>query len=80
MKTKALLAILLVGAAWASVATATKPYQTRTVCHRGKTLQVSKHAVYAHMGHGDLYGPCRGDIEPASNTSVDAVRRPCPAQ
>lgn len=57
-KTKALLAILLVGAAWASVATrAERPPGDRwefKVCHRGKLLTIrNKHRLTAHFRHGD---------------------------
>jgi hypothetical protein len=29
-----------------------------TICHKGKTIKVSKHAVRAHLRHGDTLGPC----------------------
>lgn len=61
--TKAFLAILLVGAAWASVATATKAQQPggwklRPICHKGRMIYVAKHAISAHLQHGDT-ATCR---------------------
>ena len=32
------------------------------VCHKGKTVRVSEHAVQAHLAHGDTMGPC--EVEP----------------
>jgi hypothetical protein len=33
-----------------------------TICHKGKTIKVSKNAVKAHKKHGDKIGkPCRKD-------------------
>ena len=29
-----------------------------TLCHKGKTIQVSPFAVSAHIAHGDSHGPC----------------------
>lgn len=29
-----------------------------TICHKGKTIRVSKNAVPAHLRHGDTTGPC----------------------
>ncbi len=31
------------------------------ICHKGKTLCVSRHAVLAHLRHGDTEGPCGGN-------------------
>lgn len=32
-----------------------------TICHKGKTIKVSKHAVRKHLRHGDTLGPCSTD-------------------
>ncbi len=29
-----------------------------TICHKGKTLTLPEPAVQAHLGHGDMLGPC----------------------
>ncbi len=57
-KMKALLSILLVGAAWASVAMATKVPRDVTLCHKGKTIVVSGKELRAHMAHGDCLRRC----------------------
>ena len=31
------------------------------ICHKGHTLCVSRHAVPAHLKHGDTEGPCRSN-------------------
>ncbi len=28
------------------------------VCHKGKTLEIAKPALEAHLKHGDTQGPC----------------------
>jgi len=39
---------------------ATRPYSDKVVvCHKGKTLEVDRNAMDAHLGHGDYRGPCR---------------------
>lgn len=35
-----------------------------TLCHNGNTITVSKHAVPAHLRHGDTLGPCPGPKKP----------------
>jgi len=39
---------------------ATRPYSDKVVvCHKGKTLEVDRNALDAHLGHGDHRGACR---------------------
>lgn len=30
-----------------------------TICHKGKTIEVDRNALDAHLKHGDYRGPCR---------------------
>jgi hypothetical protein len=40
-----------------------------TICHKGVTITVSKHAVPAHVRlHGDTIGPCRPGSRPGKKT------------
>ena len=32
-----------------------------TICHKGKTISVNKHALKAHLNHGDYKGKCKPD-------------------
>ncbi len=32
-----------------------------TICHKGKTISVDKHALKAHLKHGDYKGKCEKD-------------------
>ena len=48
-----------VGQAQNAVTAAQSQYGKKvTICHKGKTIKVSKHAVRAHLRHGDTLGPC----------------------
>jgi len=55
-------AVLLAGAAMLALAgCAATPYAQDkvTICHKNKkTLVLPQSAVSAHLGHGDVYGPC----------------------
>ena len=65
MKTKALIAMIFVGAGWASMAAAKHVPRDVLLCHNGKDVVVSAGAVQAHVAHGDCIGPCeRGCLEP----------------
>jgi hypothetical protein len=49
-------AVLAATPAWA---TGGKPGHDKvTVCHKGKTLKVDKHALKGHLRHGDKAGAC----------------------
>ena len=48
-----------VGQAQNAVSAAQSQYGKKvTICHKGKTIKVSRHAVRAHLRHGDTLGPC----------------------
>ena len=48
-----------VGAAQSAVSSAQGAYGKKvTICHKGKTISVSKKAWPAHQRHGDTLGPC----------------------
>jgi hypothetical protein len=48
-----------VGQAQNSTSAAQSQYGKKvTICHKGKTIKVNKHAVRAHLRHGDKLGPC----------------------
>jgi hypothetical protein len=48
-----------IGAAQTAVNAAQGQYGKKvTICHKGKTIKVSKHALRAHLRHGDTLGPC----------------------
>ena len=34
-----------------------------TICHKGKTISVDKHALKPHLKHGDYKGECKKDKE-----------------
>jgi glucose/arabinose dehydrogenase len=36
----------------------------RTICHKGRTIQVSVSSEPAHLAHGDSLGACAGDWQP----------------
>ena len=48
-----------VGQAGNAITAAQSQYGKKvTICHKGKTIKVSKHAVRAHLRHHDTLGPC----------------------
>src|SRR4029079_8521758 len=48
-----------VGQAGNAISAAQSQYGKKvTICHKGKTIKVSKHAVRAHLRHHDTLGPC----------------------
>ena len=48
-----------VGVAQSAVSAVQYQYGKKvTICHKGKTITVSKNAVPAHVRHGDTLGPC----------------------
>jgi hypothetical protein len=48
-----------VGAAQSAISSAHGAYGKKvTVCHKGKTITISKKAWPAHQRHGDTLGPC----------------------
>jgi hypothetical protein len=48
-----------VGQAQNAISAAQSQYGKKvTICHKGKTIKVSKHALRAHLRHGDTLGPC----------------------
>ena len=48
-----------VGQAQNAISAAQSQYGKKvTICHKGKTIKVSKHAVRAHLRHHDTLGPC----------------------
>ena len=48
-----------------------------TVCHKGKTISISKSAVSAHIGHGDVVGSCESHIDSDGDGVADDVDN-CP--
>jgi hypothetical protein len=48
-----------IGAAESAISAIEKQYGKKvTICHKGKTITVSKNAVPAHTKHGDTVGTC----------------------
>lgn len=48
-----------VGQAGNAISAAQSQYGKKvTICHKGKTIKVSKHALRAHLRHHDTLGPC----------------------
>jgi hypothetical protein len=48
-----------VGQAQNAISAAQSQYGHKvTICHKGKTIKVDKHAVRAHLRHGDTLGTC----------------------
>jgi hypothetical protein len=40
------------------------------VCHKGREIAVSFHAVPAHLAHGDFLGPCEAEAAAAASVLV----------
>ena len=48
-----------------------------TICHKGKTISISKSAVSAHIGHGDVVGSCESHTDSDGDGLADDVDN-CP--
>jgi hypothetical protein len=50
-----------------------------TVCHKGKDLRVSAHALAGHLGHGDRLGSCADQCPCFTSTGLAEVAALCSA-
>ena len=64
-----------VGVAQSAVSAVQYQYGKKvTICHKGKTITVSKNAVPAHVRHGDTLGPCTSTAAKAKAAKAKAEK------
>ncbi|MCB0181053.1 MAG: hypothetical protein KDI62_22695 [Anaerolineae bacterium] len=77
-----LLAVVLIGSAWATLASAAGQEKV-TICHKpgtdhGVTLEIAAPALPAHLAHGDTEGACQSEVPPSEGCAAVNAAVPDP--